>query len=483
VLLTLAGGLYATYVQKLEAERQRALAQKRFDLSRALVNDVLFDFQDELADVPGTLDARKHLVGRAKVYLAKVAEDALDDPGLMVDLSRAERRLGDIAGNPEKPNLGDTQGALRQYQRALELAQRALRGRPDDREVQSAVASSLHSVGSYYYWNDDLSSAQKYFEQEIPMLESLLKAKPAPELQRRLSSAILSLGDVYYWSSKLELALRYYDRACTPIFADKDTSLSAQDAKGVCHQRRADALAWLDRYAEAEEAIAQAVAIYKPMYEARPDRLERAHGYSISLNKQGEIYAWQEKYDLAFAAFSESLRVVERAYAADPSDLRSARNVAMARNKRGDAYVEKKRFAEAMADYEAALAIFRKLHAGDPTQSEHERDIGLSNHRMGIAQLMAGEPAKATPYFDAEVEIMRRRWQASPTKSWSRRDLAVALEDRVDAPASPAQLCAWRREFDGLLRALKADGSSTSADQEALDRNVAKLKECPPTSG
>jgi len=480
VLLTLAGGLYATYVQKLEAEHQRALAQKRFDLSRALVNDVLFDFQDELADVAGTLEARKHLVDRAKTYLAKVAEDAQDDPRLLVDLSRAERRLGDIAGNPEMPNLGDTPGALRQYQRSLDLAQRALRARPEDREVQSALASALHSVGSYYYWNDDLSAAQKYFEREIPMLEALLKAKPTPELQRRHSSAILSLGDVYYWSSKLEPALKAYDRACTPILADKDTSLSAQDAKGVCQQRRADALAWLDRYAEAEQAIAQAVAIYKPMYEAKPDRLERAHGYSTSLNKQGEIYAWQEKYDLAFAAFSESLRVVERAYAADPSDLRSARNVAMARNKRGDAYVEKKRIPEALADYEVALGIFQKLHAGDPTQSEHERDIGLSNHRIGIAHLVAGEPAKAVPYFDAELAIMRRRWQGSPTKAWSRRDLAVALEDRVDAPASPAQACAWRREFDGLLQALKAEGSATSADQEAIDKNVGKLKECPP---
>jgi hypothetical protein len=79
--------------------------------------------------------------------------------------------------------------------------------------------------------------------------------------------------------------------------------------------------------------------------------------------------------------------------------------------------------------------------------------------------------------------MMRRRWQESPTKAWSRRDLAVALEDRVDAPAPPEQICAWRHELDGLLRALKADATSTSADQEAMDKNVAGLKECPAKSG
>jgi tetratricopeptide (TPR) repeat protein len=482
VLLTLAGGLTSTWLQKQEAERQRALAQKRFDLSRAWVNEVLFDFQDRIADVPGTIQARKQLVSRAQAYLHKVAEDAKNEPGLLVDLSRAERRLGDIAGNPSVPNLGDSPGALRQYLRALELARRAYRLSPGDREVRDTLAGALHSVGSFYYWNDDLAAAQRYFEQEIPLLETMRKEKPSAEMDRRMASAIVSLGDVYYWSSKLELALKTYERGCAPVLASPLASIEMLDAKGVCQQRRADALAWLDRYPEAERAAIESMRLYKTMYDAKPDRLERAHGYSISLNKLGEIYGWEEKYEQAFQAFSESLRVVEKSYAADPSDQRSARNVAMARNKRGDAYMETKRYAQALADYGVALGILQKLHAADPTQSEHERDIGIANHRIGIVHVMAGEPAKATPYFDTQLQIMRRRWQGSPTKAWSRRDLAVALEDRIDAPASPAQVCAWRRELDGLLRALKADATSTSADQEALDKNAASLKECPAAS-
>jgi hypothetical protein len=75
---------------------------------------------------------------------------------------------------------------------------------------------------------------------------------------------------------------------------------------------------------------------------------------------------------------------------------------------------------------------------------------------------------------------LRRRWQAAPTKAWARRDLAVALEDRVEAPATPAQACAWRRENRALLLALKADGAFTAADAEELAKNEVKLKACPP---
>jgi non-specific serine/threonine protein kinase/serine/threonine-protein kinase len=481
VLLTLAGGLWATHRQALEAERQRALAQKRFDLSRALVNDVLFDFQDRLATVPGTIEARRRLVDQAQKYLHKVAADAQEDPGLLVDLALAERRLGDIAGNPGMPNLGDTPGALRHFQRADRLVRRALALQPGNIDAQNALAKIDFSLASYYYWNDDLAAAEKLFKQLIALLEAQARARPSAILDRDLGAAKVGLGDVYYWSSKLELALKTYDEGCAKILASKDTSTEWLDAKGNCHSRRSDALAWLERYPEAEAAIAAAIAIYKPMYEAKPDRLDRAHAYMVNLNKQGEIYSWQEKYPQSFAAYTESLRIAERQYNADPTDLRSARDLAMGRNKRGDAYVETKRFAEAIADYESAKAIFANLREKDPTQSEFERDFAISHHRIGIAYALSGQAAKATPYFDTELEIMRRRWQAAPTKAWARRDLAVALEDRVEAPATPAQVCAWRRENRDLLLALKADGAFTAADAEELAKNEEKLKACPPS--
>jgi tetratricopeptide (TPR) repeat protein len=443
------------------------------------VNQVLFDFQDRLADVPGTIQARRHLVDQAQKYLMKVAEDAQDDPGLLVDLSLAERRLGDIAGSPELPNLGDTPGALRHYRRSEQLVRRALQLKPGNPEAQAALAKSLHSLASFYYWSDDLAAAEKLFQQEIALLEARAKSHPGPELDRELGDAVVGLGDVYYWSSKLELALKTYDRGCAKIFASTDRRFEWLDAKAVCHQRRADALAWLERYAEAEKAIGAAVDIYRPIYTAAPDRLEPAHGYVTSLNKQGEIYAWEGKYAQSFAAYSESLRVSELHYHADPTDLRAARDVAMARNKRGDAYMETKRFPESIADYEIAQAIFARLWKNDPSQTEHERDFGISNHRIGIAWSLAGHPDKAVAYFDTELRIMRRRWQAAPTKAWARRDLAVALEDRVEAPASAAQACSWRRENLALLQALKADGAATSADTEELGKTQARLKDCP----
>jgi tetratricopeptide (TPR) repeat protein len=479
VLLTLAGGLYATYVQKVEAERQRALAQKRFDLSRALVNDVLFQFQDELADVPGTIHARKLLVEQARKYLDRVAEDAQDDAGLLADLARTERRLGEIAGDPVAPNIGDTAAAFRHYQRAVAQARRAVQLQPRNRDARMALARALHSQASLYFWADDLARAEKIFLEELPIARALVREKSTPEVERELSGARMGLADVYFWSSKLELALKTYDEACLPLYRDHSDSFAARDAIAVCLTRRADALAWLERYPEAEKAIAGARAMYERMRREQPQNLNVVHSTQIVLNKQGEILGWMGKSKESLAAYSESLAIAEPMHRKDPSDLRSARNLALAYNKHGDGLVEFKRFDEAIADYRKAREIIAGLWKNDPKQSEHERDYLISNHRIGIALVDSGRGAQAVPYFDEEVAIARRRWQKAPSKAWARRDLAVALQDRIQAPEPDlGKLCGRVVEFRDLMRALKEMGAATSDDLKELERADKAAREC-----
>lgn len=479
LLVTLAGGLMATRYQAQLAEQQRALAQKRFDLSRALVNEVLFDFQDRLANVPGTIGARRELVNRTKTYLQNIAADAQHEPGMLIDLSLVERRLGDMSGNPSAPNIGDTPAAGLHYQRAVALVRKSMLLDPDRADGQLALARALGSQGNFFYWGNDLVAAEKAYAEAIPLLQAAQSSAPSATLELELAKAIIGLADTYFWSSKLPLALATYDRACKPIFANTSQEFDVRDAAGGCHIRRADALAWMDRYPEAEAEITRAIAVYAPRYALQPGDLNVAHAYSVALNKQGEILSWSKKLDASLATFSRSLQVASLVHASDPNDLRAARDLAMAHNKRGDALLEARRIDEALTDYRAGVEIYARLASRDPTNSEHERDAAISNHRMGIALVQSGRRAEAIPYFDAQLDTMRRRWRADATRAGSRRDLTVALEDRVEAPAAPEQLCAWFAESRDILLSLKQDGSMSSGDQAELDKAMVKLKNCP----
>jgi tetratricopeptide (TPR) repeat protein len=479
LLLTLSGGLLATYWQAQVAERQRVLAQKRFELSRALVNDVLFDFQDRLVNVPGTIDARRHLVNRTETYLRQLSADAQDDPGLLIDLSLAERRLGDISGNPIAPNIGDSPAARQHYQRSVQSLRRALLLKPGDSNASLELARSLSSQAGFLFWASELPAAQKAYEEAIPIFESAYAKQPSVRVERDIAAAIIGLGDVLFWNSELEQALATYNRACKKLLANRSQALDVLDAQATCHARRADALAWLERYDEAAADIAKAVAIYAARYQSEPANLNMAHSYVVVLIKQGEIMGWHGKPTAAFGVFTRALEVAGKISDADPTDQRAARDLAMARSKRGDALQEQKQYAGALADFRASLDIYTQLWKRDPAQAEHERDMAISNKSLGMALVASGDLVGAVPYLDAEMAVMRRRWEKAPTQAWARRDLAIALEDRIEAAATPAQRCAWSAEDRDLLLALKRDGVASPTDMEELANANKRLAACP----
>lgn len=469
LVLTLTGGLLSTAWQARVAEKQRVLAQKRFDLSRALVQDVLFDFQDQLASVPGTIEARKKLVARTKKYLQELGEDAQDDPNLLADMALVERRLGDISGNPQQPNIGDTPAARLHYQRAEDLSRRAVALKPKDPKLLLRLAMTLSARGTFAFWDDDLKLAEGAYRDAIPLFVAEMKRNPDnKELSMQHDSAIIGLGDVQHWNGQLNEALATYDSVCNAmvIAAAKDPSLLG--AAGICHTRRADTLAWLERYPEATKEIELALAIDEANIKKSPTDNHYAHGYIVTQSKRGEILDWSGKKVEALDAMSKSLAVAEKMAKIDPADVRSARNVAQMLSKRGDVLLAMKRTAEAIKDYQAGLEANIALQKRAPTQSEYQRDVAASHKRLGMAYHAEGNGLKAAAHLDAALDYSRKKYNANPEAPSIRRDLAVALGDRVLTVGKLSIRCAQAAESLAIWQGLEKDGLLAPSDASQL---------------
>ena len=469
LLLTLAAGMLATVWQARVAEQQRVLAQKRFDLSRALVKDVLFDFQDQLASVPGTIEARKQLVARTKKYLQQLGEDAQDDPNLLADMALVERRLGDISGNPQHPNIGDTPAARLHYQRAEDLSRRAVSLKPKDRALLLGLAITLSARGTFAYWDDDLKLAESSYRGAIPLFAAELKRNPGnKELSLQHDSAVIGLGDVQHWNGQLNEALATYNSVCKArvIEAEKDPRL--MDSAGICHTRRADTLAWLERYPEATREIDLALAIDAAQMKKSPNDNHYAHGYIVTQSKRGEILDWSGKKEEALDAMTQGLAVAKRMVLKDPSDVRSARNVALMHGKRGDVLLAMGRTDEAIVDYKAGLDANIALQKRAPTQSEYQRDVAFSNKRLGMAYHQAGKGLQAAAHLDEALKYARMKYEENPGAPAIRRDLAVALGDRTLTTGKLKVRCDWAAEALALWKGLEKDGILSPTDQPQL---------------
>jgi len=262
--------------------------------------------------------------------------------------------------------------------------------------------------------------------------------------------------------------LQTYNSVCNArvIAAEKDPDL--MDSAGICHTRRADTLAWLERYPEAAKEIELALAIDEANMKKSPTDNHYAHGYVVTQGKRGEILDWSGRKEEALDAMTKGLAVAEKMAVNDPGDVRSARNVAQMHSKRGDVLLAMKRTDEAIKDYQAGLEANTILQKKAPTQSEYQRDVAASNKRIGMAYLQAGRGQEASGYLDEALKYAREKFKANPEAPGIRRDLAVALGDRVLVTGSLRLRCAWAAESLALWQGLEKEGVLSPADAPQL---------------
>ncbi|HLJ47394.1 MAG TPA: serine/threonine-protein kinase [Bryobacteraceae bacterium] len=129
-VLSLSTGLGVAAYQARVAANQARLAQERFQQVRKLANTFLFQFHDEIADIPGTTRARALVVKTALEYLDNLYRDAANDPQLKAEVAQAYQRVGDVQGLPRRANLSDPKGAAASYERALGLYESLMAGDP-----------------------------------------------------------------------------------------------------------------------------------------------------------------------------------------------------------------------------------------------------------------------------------------------------------------------------------------------------------------
>jgi serine/threonine protein kinase len=109
---------------------EKARAEKHSGSIRKLSTSLMLDVYDKISQLQGATEARAALANNTSQYLAELATDAGDNPEFRLELAEAFRRLGDIQGQIDGPNLGKPVSALASYDEAIHLLQQTLHRTP-----------------------------------------------------------------------------------------------------------------------------------------------------------------------------------------------------------------------------------------------------------------------------------------------------------------------------------------------------------------
>jgi non-specific serine/threonine protein kinase/serine/threonine-protein kinase len=344
VLLTLVGGI-------LGVNQQRRRAERRFNDVRKLAHSVVFDYHDAIADLPGATPVRERLVKDALEYLDSLASEAGDDLTLQRELAAAYGKIGDVQGNSNVPNLGDTTGALDSYRKSLAIRQALVRDDPENSVLRAELVESYERIGDVLRTMGEVREADKNYREAISLLEKNSASAPDDrQQQRRLAGLLYRVGNLKGYartsnSGDTKGALEYHRRAlalrealCAADPSDASLRLDLQES----HRSIANILGGAsNELTEGESHARQAVTIAQGLADA--DRtnaralralIEAQDSLARLLMKKGELVQ-------AADVCRQSLETAQAMLDADPTNMQARQDLESGHALAGNIYLRK----------------------------------------------------------------------------------------------------------------------------------------------
>ena len=279
--LALTGLIGGAGVAVYQARR----AQRQFNQVRQLANRFLFDFDDEIAKIPGNVKAREMIVSTALQYLNQLAAESSGDPGLQWEVARAFGKVAAVQGSTTTPSLRRPRDGLVSYERAFVLA------RPlDDRKLlneaqRGDLVNMLCEAELLHRSLQEYDTALRLGREAIARSERLppsLRSHALGEMAISLRVADDLTGSLDLWE-KIVPERR--------AIAQQDGSFDNRRSLATALSNLADTRNRLTLFAKAQAAGTEALEIYRSLAEARPKDPALQRRIQITLTFLGDIAA------------------------------------------------------------------------------------------------------------------------------------------------------------------------------------------------
>ena len=424
VIVGLSAGLF-------EVNRERVIAQRRFDQLRRLSNQV-FLLDEEIRGIPGTTEAREHLVSAALEYLERLGADAQQDLDLADEVAGGLERVAHIQGVPTEQNLGQFDQAEQTLKKADALTDMVLSSRHGERRALYNSARIAHArmvMANYEGRSEEalvfaqrtstrldefLSKGQATVDERenagtfyanVSLAyrrlhrpsEAVFYAKKSVELERTvpsgdvvLGSSLATLANALRDQGELEAALQAIReaRAIAEKSSGRNETIQMISLHLVLHWQgmllgEVDGVN-LGRPAEAEEPLQKAVNIAEEAARRNPKdygwraRLASTAGNLANILRRKDPERALKLYDLGIGRLTEVQNNV--AAASDRAELLALSSYALRSLHRN---------AEARRRVEAALATFKKT--GDYPAPRISTTSGVFATLRALADLQADE--------------------------------------------------------------------------------------------
>jgi eukaryotic-like serine/threonine-protein kinase len=323
------------------ARDQQAKAEARFQSIRLVARSLLNETSRELENLPQSAEIRDSVVERAIALLNSLSVDENTDPEFLDEVADAYEQLAHI----RNWKFRKTSEAIADYQKALSLRERVIRGAPENFAAREKLSSTLSGLSEVYDLIGDGDEAGRLRSRIVENHQSMLLIEPG------------NVKTMYALAAGLEdLAARIEASSPEQAVAYRSESLTILT----------DAL----KYLPAMTLSAGDTELYVSMKMLQ----------GLLLGKLG-------KTDEPLAIFHEGLETAKSAYLADDSQLYLFNHAARLSRMIADVHISRNDWAKALENYEFSLKWI-KDHCGNPKLSARNLRSGEAIYTVRIGRAL-----------------------------------------------------------------------------------------------
>src|ERR1700722_3762705 len=164
---------------------QSRRADRRVTEVRTLADSAISDMTDKLQQSSASTTTQAALFHSALTYLDQLRRSTGNDPRLLIELSKAYVRVGDLEGSPFAANLGNSGTAIASYQKAWQAASEAHARMPGD-DSTAALIEANQRLGAIEAFLGNLHEAHDNYQQGLSLAQAFWQKSPYDPARKRL---------------------------------------------------------------------------------------------------------------------------------------------------------------------------------------------------------------------------------------------------------------------------------------------------------
>lgn len=345
--------------------RQSRKADGQVAQVKMLADSAITDMTDKLQHSSASIETQAVLFHSALTYLDKLRQSTGNDPRLLLELSRAYVRVGDLEGSPFVANLGNSGTAVTSYQKAWQAAREAHVRKPGDESTQ-ALIDAYQRLGGIEAFLGNLQGARENYQQGLFWAQSFWLQKQGDPVRKRLLAAnYAGLGDVDLSDLHPDQALQRFSLAFS-VFGDGPSGDEDHDQFLIgLYRDTGRALNELGTQLQALERDQKALALAEALVQRYPSSVHARRAIFLAEEEVILPLAGRDALNIGDSAQArvharKALEIAEMLAGRDSGDVQGPYDLALAYVGMGDSF--RQTDPEAAAEwYRKSVALTKKL--------------------------------------------------------------------------------------------------------------------------